>query len=272
MTKGNPVLIAEDPFMSFEEWSELVARLEPKKQNTRPQARVSKYALTGIALCGCCGSSLGSTSVSQKHGRYHAYYRCSKRAKKGACDARMNMRVSDLERIFEATFNDAIGELEVMRKVAGSRRGFEASLAKMEQRLTKLEHDYIAGRYDTPDMEETYWRLLKAQTNRRASIREQLDESTGDTFEGTGEKFRDIWTAKSTQDRKAFLRDYGVSVRVWQDLVPHAKYSVVIDFGDIAAMARAAGVLLPGGTDRLVVHYRCAPEDIPEKHQETAGV
>ncbi|MFI6337711.1 recombinase family protein [Streptomyces sp. NPDC050535] len=266
--RGNPVLIAEDPFMSFGEWSELIARLEPKQANTQPRARVSKYALTGIVLCGSCGSSLGSTSVSRKHGRYHAYYRCSKRAKKGACDARMNMRVSELEGIFDATLNDAIGELEVMRRVPGSRRELEASLAKVEQRLAKLEHDYSAGRYDTPDMEETYWRLLKAQTSKRGSLRELLAESVGDTFEGTGEKFRDVWTAKSAQDRTVFLREHGVSVRVWQDLVPHAKYSAVFDFGDIAALARAAGVQFPGATDRLVAHYRCTPEDIPQEYQE----
>ncbi|MFG2293422.1 recombinase family protein [Streptomyces sp. NPDC048603] len=260
--QGNPVLIAEDPFVSFGEWSELIARLEPK-QREGAEVRTSKYPLTGIALCGRCGSSLGSTSVSQKHGRYHAYYRCSKRAKKGGCDARMNMRVSELEELFDDTFNDTIGHLEVMSKIPGSRRELEASLAKAEQRLAKLEHDYAAGRYDTPDMEETYWRLLKAQTARRAGIREQLTDATGDSYTGTGKKFHEVWAGKDAQARKTFLREHGVSIRVWQDLVPYAKHSAVIDFGDIAGMARTAGVQLPDGVDRLVAHHRCAPEDIP---------
>ncbi|WKK20950.1 recombinase family protein [Streptomyces olivoreticuli] len=256
---GNPVLIAEDPFMSFEGWAELSMRLEPKKQGS--PMRISKHPLTGIALCGVCGSSLGSTSVSQKHGRYHAYYRCSKRAKKGACTVKMNIRVSELEGIFEEAFDSIIGDLEIMQKTPGSRRELEASLDKVGARLTKLEHDYNAGRYDTPDMEETYWRLLKSQTAKRASLREQLAEATDDSFRGTGKKYREVWAEKDAQDRKAFLREHGVTVRVWQDLVPWGKHSVQVDFGDIAGMAKAAGVELHGPLDTLVWSYRCPPDD-----------
>lgn len=262
---GNPVLIAENPFMPFEDWSGLVARLEPKKQDGEARGRLSKHPLTGIALCGSCGSGLGSTSVNQKHGRYHAYYRCSRRAKKGACEAKMNMRVSELEVIFDGLFDDTIGDLEVMSKVLGSRRELEGAVEKVERRLVKLEHDYTAGRYDTADMEETYWRLLKAQTAKRALLREQLAEATEDTFKGTGRRFRDVWAGMEAQDRKAFLREHGVSVRVWQDLVPWTKYSAVIDFGDIVGLARAAGLRLPGGVERLVTHYRCTSDDIPRQ-------
>ena len=45
--------------------------------------------------------------------------------------------------------------------------------------------------------------------------------------------------------------------------MPYAKYSVVIDFGDITAMAGAAGVLLPDGMEPpcrpLPVHARGHP-------------
>ena len=73
---GNPVLIAESPFMSFEDWSEFVLRLEPRKREETARQGALKHPLTGTARCGRCGSALGSTSVSRKHGRYHAYYRC----------------------------------------------------------------------------------------------------------------------------------------------------------------------------------------------------
>ncbi|MCF1599933.1 recombinase family protein [Streptomyces muensis] len=199
---GNPILIAENPFMSFEDWSELAVRLEPQKREGKARQRISKHPLTGIALCGRCGSALGSTSVSQKHGRYHAYYRCSKRAKKGACEAKMNIRVSELEAIFDEVFDAAFSALEVT-------------------------------------------------------------SATGDTYEGPGRRVPDIWADKDAQDRKAFLREHGVSVRVWQDLVPRAKYSAVIDFGDITGMAKAVGLRLPDGTDRLVIHYQCGEDDIP---------
>ncbi|WP_217250795.1 recombinase family protein [Streptomyces sp. AC602_WCS936] len=191
---GSPILIAEDPFMSFEDWSELALRLEPRKREGEVQRRTPKHLLTGVSLCGCCGSSLGSTSVSRKNGRYHAYYRCSKRAKKGACDAKMNMRVSALEAIFDEVFDDAIGDLEVM---------------------------------------------------------------------GAGRKFRDVWADKDVRSRNAFLREHGVSIRVWQDLVPRAKYSAVIDFSDVVGMAKAVDLWRPDGMDQLVIHYRCRAEDVP---------
>jgi len=162
--EGNPVLIAENPFMSFEDWSELVLRLAPRKREEAARRGVSKHPLTGTARCGRCGSALGSTSVSPKHGRYHAYYRCSKRAKKGACEATMNIRVSELEAIFD----------------------------------------------------------------------EALDAALGDVL-------RDIWADKDAQDRRAFLREHGVSVRVWQDPRPGAEYRAVIDFGDLADMAKPSG-------------------------------
>jgi site-specific DNA recombinase len=181
---GNPILIAEDPFMPFEDWSDLVLRLEPHKRERKIPQRVSKHHLTGVALCGCCGSALGSTSVSQKHGRYHAYYRCSKRAKKAACEAKMNIRVSTLEAIFD------------------------------------------------------------------------------EAFKGADRKLRDIWADKNPEDRRAFLREHDVSIRVWQDLVPWARYSAVIDFGDITGMARAVGLRLPDGADRLVINYRCGVDDV----------
>lgn len=199
--KGNPILIAEDPFMSFEDWSELVVRLEPQKREAKARQRVSKHPLTGISLCGRCGSALGSTSVSQKHGRYHAYYRCSKRAKKGACEAKMNIRVSELEAIFDEVLDAAIGDVEVM-------------------------------------------------------------EATDGAFKGADRVFRDVWADRNVRNRKAFLREHGVSVRVWQDLVPWAKYSAVIDFGDITGMARAVGLRLPDGMDRLVIRYQCEKDGI----------
>ncbi|MGW0755883.1 recombinase family protein [Streptomyces sp. NPDC002814] len=183
---GNPILIAENPFMSFEDWSELAVRLEPRKREGKAQQRVSKHPLTGIALCGRCGSALGSTSVSQKHGRYHAYYRCSKRAKKGACEATMNIRVSELEAIFDEVFEATCGESQAT-----------------------------------------------------------------------------VWGSKDVQSRKAFLREHGVSVRVWQDLVPWAKYSAVIDFGDLTGRAKGVAPRLPESMDRLVIRYQCGEGDIP---------
>ncbi|NNN37781.1 recombinase family protein [Streptomyces sp. S3(2020)] len=171
--EGNPILIADNPFMSFEDWSELVVRLEPRRREGAARQGVSRHPLTGTARCGRCGSALGSTSVSRKHGRYHAYYRCSKRAKKGACEAKMNVRVSELEAIFD---------------------------------------EVVDGAFGSP--------------------------------------LRDLWADKDVWSRRAFLREHGVSVRVWQDLVPGARHSAVIDLGDVP------------GVGRPVIHYACGEGDI----------
>lgn len=171
--------------MPFEDWSELVVRMEPRKRDEEARQSVVKHPLTGAALCGRCGSALGSTSVSRKHGRYHAYYRCSKRAKKGACEARMNLRVSELEAIFE------------------------------------------------------------------------------EVLEGVDSRLRNIWADNDVENRRAFLCEHRLRIRVWQDLVPWTKYSAVVDFGDVTGMSRLVGLRLSDGVDRILVPYRCGEGDIP---------
>lgn len=84
-TDGTPVSGLWEPILTAEEWAELVAELDSRKNAGRGRKRgttVTKRLLTGIVQCGRCGAALSSgvyqkgTASYEKHG-YHYYCRAA---------------------------------------------------------------------------------------------------------------------------------------------------------------------------------------------------
>ncbi|MGW0826331.1 hypothetical protein [Streptomyces sp. NPDC002845] len=51
-----------------------------------------------------------------------------------------------------------------------------------------------------------------------------------------------------------------MTMRVWSGLVPWAKVSAQVDFGDLTEMAASAGLALPEAVDGLVIGHQMPPD------------
>ncbi|MEU0653712.1 hypothetical protein ABZ485_15910 [Streptomyces albogriseolus] len=72
----------------------------------------------------------------------------------------------------------------------------------------------------------------------------------------TGKKYGEVWDSKGQRDRREFLRTYDVKVWAWNNGQDQSERGMVMDLGDIQAMADELALARPagkGGTARMVI-------------------
>ncbi|MGW7429084.1 recombinase zinc beta ribbon domain-containing protein [Streptomyces sp. NPDC054861] len=258
---GEPYIMPDQPHAGMDEWFDLVERITPRaKDDDEPEPRVAKSLLAGIAKCGECGASLARVSTSggrRKDGSRSPstyFYRCTNRFRGGSCKKGAYVACDQLDRIAEELILQSVGQWEQYERAAtgpSNRKELEAA----ETRLTKLETDFLAGRYDGEGQEESYWRMHTSLSGKVRSLRKREQERGNPRTRATGRRYGEVWADKDKDDRRAFLSAYKVTLWVWRDCLPGMprgdRSGAVLDLGEIGRVAEERGLAMPPGADRL---------------------
>ncbi|KPI24036.1 Resolvase domain-containing protein [Actinobacteria bacterium OV320] len=257
--QGEPVILPEKPLASMDEWTDLVDRIKPAPNAYTGGTRVSaKSLLSSIARCGNCGApvtSLLNSGHTRKDGERipgHRYYRCSNKFKGGACTDGLYIRADALDAAVDQAIRDSVGTWEMYER-AGTGPSQARELQSAKARLENLEAKYMAGEYDGEGQEESYMRMHKGLSAKVALLAKQEEERANPALKATGKKYGEVWEAKDQEDRREFLRTYGVKLWAWKKGDMPNDLGMVIDLGDIQAMAQELRLNKEEGMDRLLI-------------------
>lgn len=244
--EGEPSVIADKAILKLGEWEAANKALASRTRLKKVRRRDTACLLTGIAICGNCGSPMvchHSTKIL-KNGDTRTYqdYRCTSRNRSVACEALASISESELEGVFADALMDSIGHAPEMVKMVDPGEDHTAELEQKRQRLSKLESDYAEGKYDTDAKEASYWRTLENLTRKIAELEARPVRPRTVTFQPTGRTWADKWQSMGTQDRREFLSERNVRVIVWKNPMPGAKRGAIVHFGNLKEFAVAGGV------------------------------
>ncbi|MGW2333122.1 recombinase family protein [Streptomyces sp. NPDC001685] len=267
--QGGPVVLPEKPLASMDEWADLVERIKPTPRPVGTEVRNGgKSLLAGVARCGNCGApvtSLLNSGHTRKDGERvpgHRYYRCSNKFKGGDCTVGLYVRADVLDAWVDQEIRGSVGTWEMCERV-GKGPSQAKELQSARARLEKLEADFLAGEYDGEGQGESYRRMHKGLSSKVALLAKQEEERSQSTLKSTGKKYGEVWGSKDQKDRREFLRTYGVKVWVWGKGADGSERGMVMDLGDIQAMANELTLTRPGrkgGMTKKVISHNVTEE------------
>ncbi|MFD5026712.1 recombinase family protein [Streptomyces sp. NPDC058373] len=264
---GTPVLITDEPILSYHEWEKAVIKLGELAGAT--PAKKSQSMLAGVGSCSVCGRSLaavyGTGKLASGEVKKYPRYRCSTYSVPGGkCPQKLLVDRPTLESLINTMFLGTVGSLEIHEKVSGPTNDYESELKAVTARLSKLEGDFIKGKYDGDEKEASYWRMQESLTSRITVLRKKAKEQQNKTpgFRPTGQTFAKVWKQKDDDQKRTFMQKHGVSVKVLNRKTNDDPVTVVLDLGDIIGMARSAGLQLPTGVKDKWVVLNLAPGEV----------
>ncbi|MFJ7984993.1 recombinase family protein [Streptomyces sp. NPDC096351] len=268
---GEIVILPEEPLATMDEWTDLVDRIAvaPKLEGVDSRAR-AKSLLSGVARCGACDSavtSLMGSGHTRKDGTKvpgHRYYRCSNKFKGGACSAGLYVRADVLDTWVEQEVLASIGTWDVYER-AGVGPSQARELQSAKARLEKLEADFLAGEYDGEGQETSYRRMHKGLSAKVALLERHEAERGSPAIKATGMKYGEVWKSKGQEDRREFLRTYGVRLWAWDKGAEGGERGMFMDLGDIREMADELSLFRPegkSGAARMVISH-----NVPEEYR-----
>ncbi|MFG2329636.1 recombinase family protein [Streptomyces sp. NPDC048604] len=258
---GEPYIMPDQPHADMDEWFDLVERIAPRgKDDREPETRAAKSLLAGIAKCGECGAPLARVQTSgarrqdgtRSPSKY--FYRCTNRFHGGSCKKGAYVERDVLDQVAEDIVVNSVGQwqqYERARVLPSNRKELEAA----EVRLAKLEADFLVGKYDGEGQEESYWRMHKSVSGKVQRLKKQEKERRNPETRATGRRYCEVWAAKDQDDRRAFLKEYKVTLWVWRDCLPGMtrgnRSGAVLDLGDIGRIAEEQKLVMPEQADWL---------------------
>ncbi|MGQ4727161.1 hypothetical protein ACUN3E_05820 [Streptomyces sp. Ju416(a)] len=150
-----------------------------------------------------------------------------------------------------------------MYERAGTGPSQARELQSARVRLEKLEADFLAGEYDGEGQEESYRRMHKGLSAKVALLLRQEEERVNPPLKATGKKYGEVWESKDQEDRREFLRAHDVKVWAWDKGQDERERGMVMDLGDIQAMANGLALACPGKKGkmtRVAISYNATKE------------
>ncbi|AXL90105.1 hypothetical protein C4J65_18800 [Streptomyces sp. CB09001] len=252
--QGEPVILPEKPLASMDEWADLVDRVKSAPRSLGVESRTrGRSLLAGIARCGECNSPVASL-LGSGHTRRdgtkvpgHRYYRCSNRFKGGDCATGLYIRADLLDTWVDQQIRGSVGTWEMLEQADGGPSQVQ-ELQSAKTRLEKLEADFLAGEYDGEGQGDSYRRMHKSLSVKVALLVKHEEERGNLTPKATGRKYGEVWESKDQEDRREFLRTYGVAVWAWREGRDGNEAGFFMDLGDIQVMANELALSCPGGS------------------------
>jgi len=246
--EGNPVMIADDPILTRDEWMQMVARFTSEGRRAA-RATPSRSMLGGVAVCGVCGANMSSAkktkSMANGDTKNYFYYTCNNQ-QTGTCLKPSRIPRNKLDSLVNEAISNSIGGLPVFEKMPTNLSSLRTELEAATTRLERLEADYIAGRYDGEGQEESYWKMHKSLSGRVSKLKASVGESGEHRYRETGRTYAEVWTEKDDDQKRLFLQKHGVRVVVFRGVMDGAKESVIIEFPNLEEVAKEVGVRLDG--------------------------
>ncbi|WP_395362220.1 hypothetical protein ACHGLA_20755 [Streptomyces sp. YH02] len=103
------------------------------------------------------------------------FYRCTNRFRGGSCKKGAYISCEELDRVAEDIILASVGQWQQYER-AGTGLSYEKELGAAEVRLTRLEADYLAGKYDGEGQEDSYWRMHKSLSSKVRHLKKQEAE------------------------------------------------------------------------------------------------
>lgn len=210
---GMPVPRAKG-LISPDRWARLQERLDAIATHHRSTPPKDAHPLLGTAFCQCGYSIYRRGYV--KRGKPYVYAYCPGRVTfKTGCTTSM-LQYPALMADVKGTILAMIGNLEVMERrfVAGS--DDTAKLQAVEDRMSSLRDDRVAGLYDGARGDEDYRSMYRKLQEQRDRLAERPLVPDGWEYEPTGRNYREMWEeiGDTDEDLRTFIGSTGIRVTV----------------------------------------------------------
>lgn len=245
--------------VSREVWDQVRARAMPRKLHGGTRGGGPRYLLSGILVCGICGSKLIATGSKGSHYYCSTHRHGGETACSMAIGARRDLAESGvLEPIRENLLSDQAVELAVemiarWRREERTEATRPAELEELDRRIEKLEAQVAAGALDREDIAPSVAALLErrrsllASSWRKATGRSKVTVSeAAERYRVAAERLRATLEGPVTDARVALHEITGdlVCRPIGEELVANLSLST-------APLLRAAGIAQNGSGGAL---------------------
>ncbi|MGP9018898.1 recombinase family protein [Streptomyces sp. BR1] len=202
--QGNPILAAEKPILTREEFDQVGALLAPKPVAARPPVRKDSGALL-LRVIHCAGCE-GRMYLNKD------YYQCSSYKYGSNCLAPSTVRADWVEQYVNSEFLRLVGPVQITRvtEIPGydPQPEIDATVAEME------EHDEQKGRRKSKAGMAAWQRRADALENRLAELEAREKTEPRREVVSTGRNYGDDWNSADTVARRTMLVDAGARLTV----------------------------------------------------------
>ncbi|MEU5436080.1 recombinase family protein [Streptomyces sp. NPDC020719] len=202
--QGNPVLAAEKPILTREEFDQVGALLTPKPVAERPPVRKDSGALLlRVIHCDGCGSRMYLNK---------GYYSCSSYKYGSDCPAPSVVRADWADEYVNSEFLRLVGSVQITRTIEipgyDPQPEIDATVAEME------EHDEQKGRRKSKAGMAAWQRRADALETRLAELESREKTEPRREILPTGRTYADDWNGADTMARRTMLVDAGAQLMV----------------------------------------------------------
>ncbi len=248
---GQPVMVTTEPILSADEWTELQAALDSRRQ--RYGERVGGHMLLRVAYCKTCSSGEvrnGHWKPVHDHAPdarcpqscqrslygHHAqgkrslsYYKCQ------ACG--YGVRKADLEGVLEQMLLSTVGDRCLPRKVIIPALNHTSELTRCEMTISDIENEVSTGQMPASSAS----RMLSSLETEAARLRALPQRAAEVRYEPGDVTVRDHWATLDDTARGMFYRAWGCRVYADRDGA-QARFGWESLTDEGTAMARAFGL------------------------------
>ncbi|WP_369378640.1 recombinase family protein [Streptomyces sp. cg36] len=202
--QGNPVLAAETPILTREEFDQVGALLAPKPVTERPPVRKDSGALLlRVIHCDGCGSRMYLNK---------GYYSCSSYKYGSDCPAPSIVRADWAEQYVNSEFLRLVGPVQITRttEIPGydPQPEIDTTLAEFE------EHQKQKGRQKSKTAQASWQRHADALDSRLAELESRKKTEPRRETIPTGRTYGGDWNSADTVARRTMLVDVGARLMV----------------------------------------------------------
>ncbi|MEU1077426.1 MULTISPECIES: recombinase family protein [unclassified Streptomyces] len=202
--QGAPVLAAEKPILTREEFDQVGALLAPKPVAERPPVRKDSGALLlRVIHCDGCGSRMYLNK---------GYYKCSSYKYGANCEAASCLRGDWADEYVSAEFLRLVGPVQITRTIEipgyDPQPEIDATLAEFE------EHQRQKGRQKSKTAQAAWQRHADSLDARLAELETREKTEPRRDVIGTGRTYADDWNGADNVARRTMLVEAGARLMV----------------------------------------------------------
>jgi site-specific DNA recombinase len=219
-----PALVSQDLFDAVAE------RLDENRRRCRERKKGARYLLSGLLVCGCCGSAYCARGHrARASGGYYVYYRCigtDKRRYGGEaiCDNK-SVNGSHIEDVVWKDVRNLLQDKDRLQRELTRRlekpaeenldvSQLKQSVKQMKRRMSRLIDGYENGLLEKADFEPRILRVKERLKREEASLAKREHEATGEkdlrllvgNFESFAEHIREGLEHLDTEQKRKILK------------------------------------------------------------------
>jgi hypothetical protein len=205
---GNTVPLTAEPIMERAEFDTIGALLSQRSRG--PKVRKDTRALLlDVALCDSCGGKLYLNVQSSRSGQ-RPTYKCNSKANGRPCATPVSLRADWLEAWAQEQFIDAVGRLDVTRRVEIPGYDPAPEIAELSAELDETRAERPASQAG----KESRRKRMEALDARLAALEAIPVTEAQVRYEPTGRTFAEEYEHSEQAGRRRLLIEAGTEVRV----------------------------------------------------------